>query len=150
MSDYQAQTPISAFSQFQKKEFVCPGPAISDPSFSRLYNAVCNENLALISTIKDITDTYSTDNSKEIYQYEQYEYLVYVNTILFYSYFFLVLVLVFSLINQPYNFTTSILLVTLAVLYPFIIYPIEKYAFGYFWGYFMSLIYGDVYSHPNY
>ena len=66
----------------------------------KLYNNVCSENKNLQTTIKNIRDMYSTDDSKQIYKNQEVLRLQYINTILFYLYIICGFILLFFLIKN--------------------------------------------------
>jgi hypothetical protein len=77
--------------------------------------------------MKNMGELYSTDNQNINYKIEQTEYLHGVNVILFYIYFMLIVILIVSLVMMPTNNVYIVIggVITL-ILYPFLIYFIER------------------------
>jgi hypothetical protein len=108
----------------------CPSTIETDSTNTNtqnLYNTVCAENKDLQTTIKNIRDTYSTDDSKQIYKHQEVSRLQYINTILFYLYIICGLILLFFLIKNKTFLPKIIGIILCVILYPFIIFPIESF-----------------------
>ena len=106
-----------------------------------------NQNNALDQTIQNMNDLYSTDDQKVVYQSAQIEYLNTINTIFYFIYFALLIVVAFILIFkiQTISLFMRVIIAILFILYPFIIGFIEHYL--YMAGkYISALLTGTVYT----
>ena len=124
-------------------------PIDVDNTFANLYNTVCSENNAIQTTIQNMKNTFSTDESKQMYQSTEVSNLNYVNGILFYIFFFLVILLISILLKQNVSMTYKIIIVLLVIIYPFVIYPIE-YGINNVLLYIWAVINGNVYAMSDY
>ena len=94
-------------------------------------------------------DTYSTDDSKQLFQSKETSNLNYVNGFLFYIYLFLLIIAIFILSNHDVSIIYKILIISIAVIYPFVIYPIEFGIYNLFL-YIWAVLNGNVYSMSDY
>ena len=110
-----------------------------------LYYEVKNQNNAIETQIKNMGEVYSTDNQVINYKIEQTEYLHNINVILLYLYFLLLIILIIYLTIMPKsNLYVQVGLVITLVMYPFIIYFIEKRLYLLFL-YLYSMLNGNPY-----
>jgi hypothetical protein len=117
-----------------------------------LFKAVFNENNALLNNIQILKDTYSTDDQKSNYERDQIRWFVRTNNFLYYIYYFLVMlfaVMTFTR-NPKTSFKIKIAMIIPIILFPFIIGPIENFAYNfiqYIWSFIMIRAYpGNAFS----
>ena len=111
---------------------------------------VQNQNEALDQTLTNMKDLYSTDDQKVNYQSAQIDYLITINSILYYIYFALLIVVGFILV---FNLSTvSIymrgLIAALFIIFPFAIGYIEYYIYIAF-SYIFAVLNGNVYTNGS-
>ena len=109
-----------------------------------------NQNEALDQTLTNMKDLYSTDDQKVNYQSAQIDYLITVNTILYYIYFALLIVVGFILV---FNLSTvsiymRVLIAALFIIFPFTIGYIEYYIYIAF-SYIFAILNGNVYTNGS-
>lgn len=114
------------------------------------YNVLNNQNKALQSSITNMNELYSTDDRKSFYQSAQIDNINTINTVLYYIYFALLIVIAFILIlKMP---TLSIYLrgaiIVAFIAYPFIISYIELYI-AILFNYIYSILNGNVYTNGS-
>jgi hypothetical protein len=113
-------------------------------------NVIQNQNEALDQTLTNMKDLYSTDDQKVNYQSAQIDYLITVNSILYYIYFALLIVIGFILV---FNLSTvsiymRALIAALFIIFPFTIGYIEYYIYIAF-SYIFAILNGNVYTNGS-
>ena len=112
---------------------------------TRLYYEVKSQNNAIDTQIKNMGELYSTDNQSINYKIEQTEYLHNINVLLLYIYFVLLIILIICFTIMPKsNLYVQVGFIITMVIYPFIIYFIEKRLYLLFL-YLYSMLNGNPY-----
>lgn len=128
-----------------------PSTSNSKDYFS-LFTAVFNENNSLQNNIQILKDTYSTDDKKFNYENDQMQWFISTNNFLYCVYFFLVMLFAVIIIlkNQKYSYKIEIAMITLFIVFPFIVGPIEIFIYNiirYIWSFIMIRAYpGNAFS----
>ena len=111
--------------------------------------------------LQDLIDKYSTSSTKTVYLNEQMESLVNINYWMFWIFIFVgiifsIFVFISPIMNNfiPKNnklasMLIKLIIVLLVVLYPWYIYPTEKYMLVW-WIYIKDMIMGNPYVEPNF
>jgi hypothetical protein len=99
---------------------------MQNSDYIMMYNTVLAENKAIDKTVQQMKEANSTDDSKFIYENEELYKLIFINNVLFYVYYLLVIVGVFIFLRKNMNLYIKITSLILIILYPFLIYPIEN------------------------
>jgi hypothetical protein len=101
----------------------------------RLYNGVHSENNTLNTQIDHIQNTSTKNDRESNFVSKHTSSFINMNTVLFYSYFIIlfVLLIVFFIINKySQNFNFKVFIVLVFILYPFVISYLELFLFNVF------------------
>jgi hypothetical protein len=113
-----------------------------------IYNQIVEQNRILDEKIRNLKDSFTTDDQKVFYENQQYEYLVKIRTILYYFYYFLVIIFFFILFIHNRNDNVSkiwkAVLLLLFIVYPYAIGIIEKTIYTVFL-FMYAIVNGDAY-----
>jgi len=124
----------------------------TDKSYDKLYESVKSQNSLLFDKITDDKANYSTDSQKAKYQSVNITFYYAINQILWWLYYVIVLGVIYCLTfgrGQEYSIKFRLFLVVCAIIYPYVIIPIEIFLY-WLLGYFYSVINQTVYYKPTF
>lgn len=108
-----------------------------------------DQNKKLDSQLKKVGEVYSTDYQKFNYQNANVMYYKFINNILFWVYYILVAVIVFTVLKSEISRAFKALIIGAFVVYPLVINNVEILLYGGL-KYIYAIITGTVYMPPEF
>ncbi len=108
-----------------------------------------DQNKKLDSQLKKVGEVYSTDYQKSNYQNANVMYYKFINNILFWVYYLLVAVIVFTVLKSEISRAFKALIIGAFVVYPLVINNVEILLYGGL-KYIYAIITGTVYMPPEF
>lgn len=112
---------------------------MSDNSIA--YQTIKNQNKTIHNSIRNMSEMYSTDNNRKLYKIPVFEKINNVSMIIFYIYYAIFLIFMLLIyFNKEMLWWIKLLLVTIFLVYPYMIYFAENWIYKRILKYFVYKI----------